>query len=414
MAGFGTFSSFFLPLSSAGYGNKFAQTKTMAKGGKEETISTAGNGGPHNGGDAYGVGVHVEECDDEWYDATTSEEGNPAKKSKDDVNRADSVVSVQSASPLGMSERQSELLQYMPSLFDTARPPCNADIQIAYEIVNTRLRSVWLEAYGRKSVVDTCELVRKILRNQDRLVPMGTAKGPDKRRRPWCREIVWLYQLRWADYFVREAKAMVPLLMTESEYLEGKKSMPVVPPELQFDSLERHVPEYVLEQWKMWNEKKRGGVPSIPGVQVQHNGIENSVDSVKTPQIDGGMRGGGDEEMKADKAINKKIANLTELRESLPSPDPQAIEGQASGGLTHTCQARNFPTQTDLHFKVLALLIERVGITQDLCRHIADEMNKDGHDCTPRAVDHRLHNIKKSATKGTSSPGTPSTPRGKV
>jgi hypothetical protein len=157
----------------------------------------------------------------------------------------------------------------VPSLLDTTLPPCNAEIQIAYEMVNTRLRERWEEMRStgslqtaRAPLVAVCRSVQRTLKEQQSIRFGNNKWGESKDLKPWSRNIVFYYQLRWIDYFIREAKAMVPKLLTESEILEKKEKMPVVPPELLFGKLTPEVPDYVLPKWRAWNEKKREGTPT--------------------------------------------------------------------------------------------------------------------------------------------------------
>ncbi|KAF2275301.1 uncharacterized protein EI97DRAFT_434516 [Westerdykella ornata] len=184
--------------------------------------------------------------DDEWYDtATASEDGTPSKAK---------VV------PEYLSEEQ--LLKYMPPLLSTNLPPCSAHVQVAYELVVTRLRDLWLQSGGHARLTDLCEQhLRDILK-----VNRRTGKSPYRQRSPWSRDLVFKYQQSWAEYFLREAEAQAPQLMTESELLSR---LPIVPPELAFQK----VPEYVVELWRRWNEGKRMRAPRVPGVGAkEHEG----------------------------------------------------------------------------------------------------------------------------------------------
>lgn len=60
--------------------------------------------------------------------------------------------------------------------------------------------------------------------------------------------------------------------MTESEIMDQRK-MPAVPFELQFQVQNRDV----LDLWAVWNEKKRGKMPVVPGVANENlqNGVTN-------------------------------------------------------------------------------------------------------------------------------------------
>lgn len=143
-------------------------------------------------------------------------------------------------------------------------PPCGMEVQVAYEIVNTRLRQTWLNHRGRLSAVDICQAVKAELRDQNYLWPPYSVKGRFKRRQPWCRENVFKFQLRWIDYFSREAHAQIPELMTESEIMDRKKQSSI-PLELGLD-LQRGD---VMRLWDQWHEKKRAKTPQMPDVEME-------------------------------------------------------------------------------------------------------------------------------------------------
>jgi len=151
----------------------------------------------------------------------------------------------------------------VPALFGTDLPPCGLEIQVAYENVNARLRERWLDHRGRLGAVDICQAVKDELSNQNFLFPAFSIKGTAKKRKPWRRENVFKYELRWIDYFVREAQAQAPELMTESEIMDRKKeaSAPAV---LGFNINRQDVSRL----WDAWNEKKRAKTLAMPGVDI--------------------------------------------------------------------------------------------------------------------------------------------------
>jgi hypothetical protein len=268
--------------------------------------------------------------EDEWYDTTTSEDCTPVKSNTARGVEPSSPRSRYQTRISQMSETQNGTLitprpfycmnvltvisTTVPSLFDTALPPCNADVQIAYQIVNSRLRTRWLEMHNSGSLATTraplvavCRSVSRELKEQQRLWQNG--KRLVKNRKPWCRESVFQYELRWIDYFIREAKAMVPVLLTESEMLDKKSNMPDVPPELEFDKLKRFVPGYVLVLWHAWNEKKRAGTPAS---------------RLAVPEIqNGGQRGGGPDTMQT-KIENESKEGPSQDTTSHETPTPRA------------------------------------------------------------------------------------------
>lgn len=166
--------------------------------------------------------------------------------------------------PLLFSLRGVSLLTHVvPPLFGTDLPPCNAEVQVAYGIINSKLRQRWLNARGHASAVDVCKAVKEELSQQTTLWPPFSLKGPFKRRKPWCRETVFKYQMYWIDYFNREAQALEP--MTESEIMDRKK-LASVPRELRFNVVRSDISKL----WDAWHEKKRAKIPVLPGIQHDH------------------------------------------------------------------------------------------------------------------------------------------------
>lgn len=145
----------------------------------------------------------------------------------------------------------------MPALFGHDLPPCGVEIQVAYENVKNELRRVWLAHRGQLNILDVCRVVKDDLKYQAKVFTPFSPAG--KRRKPWRRENVFKYELRWMDYFLREAYAQAPELLTESELLDRLKESSV-PLELAFN-ITRHD---ILKLWDEWNAKKRAKTPTPP------------------------------------------------------------------------------------------------------------------------------------------------------
>ncbi|KAF1957442.1 hypothetical protein CC80DRAFT_361645, partial [Byssothecium circinans] len=93
----------------------------------------------------------------------------------------------------------------VPSLLGKDLPPCGPEVQIAYENVNNMIRERWLSQLGKEPLNKSCIYVRRQLFTQQLVSP--PFNRPDQRHRvPWRREIVFLYELRWIAYFVRESE----------------------------------------------------------------------------------------------------------------------------------------------------------------------------------------------------------------
>ena len=156
----------------------------------------------------------------------------------------------------------------MPSLLGKDLPPCGLNPQVAYENVNARLRKRWIYFRGKKTASDVCQVVKDDLDNQNFLFPafsVPSAIGRSKQQRtPWRREAVFSYEVRWIDYFLREAQAMEP--MTESELI-AHAEQPSIPKELGLRCDEKDV----LALWDAWHAKKRAPSPLVPGVDTGSN-----------------------------------------------------------------------------------------------------------------------------------------------
>ncbi|KAF2012596.1 hypothetical protein BU24DRAFT_411944 [Aaosphaeria arxii CBS 175.79] len=266
--------------------------------------------------------------DDEWYDtvSASSEEAHhhhtPLKKTKR-LNKADvnqSLVSVKSISP----EEEQELLPYMPALFGTDLPPCGLEPQVAYEIVVARLRERWLNAKGRRGVIDICQELRELLRDQEHLWPPFMLKGVMKKRKPWRREPVFKYELYWADYFVREANEQAPALMTESELMD-RRMQSAVPFELKFN-VDR---SDLLKLWEDWNNKKRAKTPALPGIDEEtvvegQHAADETIERVKSGNSEGSDS--------APKSVDSSQATIVHHPGPQGAPPPEDAYLWSQGG----------------------------------------------------------------------------------
>jgi hypothetical protein len=184
--------------------------------------------------------------------------------------------------------RIGPLTHAVPPLFGTDLPPCNAEVQVAYGIINSKLRQRWLNSRGQASTTDICKAVKEELSQQNTLWPPFALKGPFKRRKPWCRETVFKYQMYWIEYFNREAQALEPL--TESEIMDRKKQASV-PRELRFNVVRFDISKL----WDQWHEKKRAKTPLVPGVSHENvvevqstkgeteQKVQSPIDPIKPP-----------------------------------------------------------------------------------------------------------------------------------
>lgn len=152
----------------------------------------------------------------------------------------------------------------MPSLFGKDLPPCGPEIQLAYENVNKRLRKQWLADLGATSALDVCLAVRCELEHDEKnrppfSRPSATTRVLGRYRTPWRRESVFLYELRWIDYFVREANEAREANHAEPMTESGILARAGPPSELHLP-LER---QDILQLWDAWHAKKRGTSPIL-------------------------------------------------------------------------------------------------------------------------------------------------------
>ncbi|KAF2868333.1 hypothetical protein BDV95DRAFT_579618 [Massariosphaeria phaeospora] len=217
-----------------------------------------------------------QDAEDEWYDTDSDPGPDPAPD-------ADTVSPPPDATPKHRSKKlrtmanhpsssltavgpvtpgdEAALLPYLPALFGNDLPPCGAEVQVAYENVNARLRDIWMANRGRLAVSDVCQAVQEELANQKFMYPPNSQKGQFKKRKPWRRENVFLFETRWIEYFVEEAAAYAKAMdaMTESEIINTKKQS-VIPEVLGIHTDRADV--HAL--WREWHEKKRAKTPAVP------------------------------------------------------------------------------------------------------------------------------------------------------
>jgi len=170
----------------------------------------------------------------------------------------------------------------VPSLFGVDLPPCGPETQVAYENVVNKLRSRWLAQRGKASTVDLCLAFKDELANQNTLWPAFYLKGPNKKRKPWRREQVFMWELRWIDYFLQEAQAQVPELLSESEIMERKKE-PSVPTALGLN-LKR---DDVRKMWDEWHLKKRAKKQGLPVTESTEDVATSAPNGHALQQTDG-------------------------------------------------------------------------------------------------------------------------------
>lgn len=157
----------------------------------------------------------------------------------------------------------------MPALFGLDLPPCNTIIQVAYEIVVTKLRDCWLLYRGQESVAFAVKTIRQHLQAQNRRWPPGFLEDRKfKRRKPWCREEVFKYQLRWIRYFEHEVEMLESVEKSTLEAVQAQEQSPFffVPQELGFDA--NKINNEIEGWWFAWRQKKRAFTAPPPDMFV--------------------------------------------------------------------------------------------------------------------------------------------------
>ena len=136
-------------------------------------------------------------------------------------------------------------------------------MQVAYENVNSRLRELWLQNASNVPLTNAlllriCTRIRESLRAEAEAVISGSLS---RNRRPWRRELVFNFEIRWSRYFVREAELLIRLREmsnTECQKFALEDSLFPIPRELGFGINENMNEKLNRELWRAWHAKKRG------------------------------------------------------------------------------------------------------------------------------------------------------------
>jgi hypothetical protein len=138
----------------------------------------------------------------------------------------------------------------MPSLITTTLPPCGLDATIAYENVLHRLRLLWLYTPAPTSLLSLCATVELALAHENLIYPL----------RPYRRLAIFIYELRWIKYFIREADVAEKwdkMSTEEKRTQEFMDRLYVMPKELEIGFQKKENQEGVLMKWEVWNTVKR-------------------------------------------------------------------------------------------------------------------------------------------------------------
>ncbi|KAH7348110.1 hypothetical protein BKA66DRAFT_505094 [Pyrenochaeta sp. MPI-SDFR-AT-0127] len=173
---------------------------------------------------------------------------------------------------------ETKLLPQIPSLFSKDLPPCGPIPQVAYENVNNRLRKRWLQCTvenpANVSIFHICTVVNEDLEAENQRLSTGSERD-GKALKPWRRQNVFQYELRWAKYFMREAEMImkIPSMSTEEwEKQEFVNRMFPIPKGLRIYIKNTANKKSILELWTAWHSIKRG--------DFNEQVLENSIDSM--------------------------------------------------------------------------------------------------------------------------------------
>jgi hypothetical protein len=84
--------------------------------------------------------------------------------------------------------------------------------------------------------------------------------APTYTRKPWRRDSIFVYEVRWVKYFLREARIRElweGMSKEEKQKQEFMHRLYVIPKELGIVIRKKGNREGVLEKWRRWNKEKR-------------------------------------------------------------------------------------------------------------------------------------------------------------
>jgi hypothetical protein len=169
------------------------------------------------------------------------------------------------------------LTSTVPSLFGLTLPPCCPEMQVAYENIVHRLRAIWLRETSYCHITNAAEyrtvvlITAYIIQSQlSRETPPGDfPPALAVKRTPWRREPVFLFEIYWAAYFVREADMMLhwPNMTEESRGAQRFANAVVpIPKELHVRVRNKENLKWVIELWEKWHAEKRKDMRDDNGV----------------------------------------------------------------------------------------------------------------------------------------------------
>lgn len=214
--------------------------------------------------------------EDDWRIVSSDDAASPTRESK--IQKTENSSAFNPIKPkeeeellpysevsAGQDAHTSVLTSAVPALFHKELPPCGAEAQIAYLRVVGLLRERWLAKRGRIDIIELCKAVKEELDEEADRGPTFVDSRGKRVRKPWRRESVFEYEIRWANYFYREAKATnvkhVHNVDGTGAPTEVDVALNLVPHELKFDL--KTNPE-VLLMWIGWNKHRYVLKPQLP------------------------------------------------------------------------------------------------------------------------------------------------------
>ncbi|KAL6706671.1 hypothetical protein ACN47E_005213 [Coniothyrium glycines] len=154
----------------------------------------------------------------------------------------------------------------LPYLLDRDLPPCGPIPQVAYQNVNNRLRKLWTSRAGTSlhslTLPAICNMLLAEL-EQEAKVFLSTSLQGTRDCEPRCREDVFTYEIRWARYFVREAKALEArkeMTDDELEKQDFQDRLYPIPKDLEITVKNSANRRTVYGMWTKWHQMKRRAV----------------------------------------------------------------------------------------------------------------------------------------------------------
>lgn len=155
------------------------------------------------------------------------------------------------------------LTSSVPPLLGQDLPPCGPIPQVAYEIVNNQLRELWVKYSDINAPNQTLSSICCLL---DVRLNLEAAERAESNQRSDSQGIsergldILVYKLKWAKYFIREAKTLELRASMSEEELDRqsfRERLYPIPKELDIMLRSSAYRKSVFAMWRDWHEKKR-------------------------------------------------------------------------------------------------------------------------------------------------------------